>query len=304
LKRNPDSPDGFVLLDKPAGLTSSDALRPLKHVFGTGRVGHAGTLDRFATGTLVGLVGRYARLAPFFSGCDKTYRATLRLGAETETLDPEGAVVAEAPLPTREAIEAVLSGFRGDIMQSPPAYSAVHIEGKRAYQRARAGEDVAPAPRPVTIRSLELVSFDGRDAELLVLCTKGTYIRSLARDLAIAAGSRGHLAALRRVASGPFQADEGVGPETATQDSLRTLSPKEAAGIGLEPLLARGEAAARFSAGGRLHPRDFSRIEEAGFEARAEGEKQAVAVFDEALRLLGVAERSGARFSYLAVLSG
>jgi len=307
LKRNPDSPDGFVVVDKPAGITSSDALKPLRHVFGTGRVGHAGTLDSFATGTLVALVGRYARLAPWFSGCDKEYRGIVRFGAETSTLDPSGEVVGEGPLPTREALEAALPSFRGRIMQAPPAWSAVHIDGKRAWQRARDGEDVAPAAREVTIHSLELETFDGRDAVILVRCSKGTYIRSLARDLALAAGSRGHLVALRRLASGPFPADSGVAPDAVALESLRSLGVGEAAALGLVTLRAEGDAARRVLSGGRLHPRDFVAAGAAGDPGAAEVAAdakgpEACAAFDADGRLLAIVERSGARFAYLAVM--
>lgn len=303
MKRNPDSPDGFVVLDKRAGMTSSDALKPLRHVFGTGRIGHAGTLDSFATGTLVALVGRYARLAPWFTGCDKTYRGTVRFGVETATLDPSGEPVGEGPLPSREALEGALQGFRGKIMQAPPAWSAVHIDGKRAWQRARDGEDVAPAAREVTIHSLELESFDGRDAVILVRCSKGTYIRSLARDLALAAGSRGHLAALRRLEAGPFVADSGIAPEAATSEHLRSLRVQEAAALGLVTLRAEGDAADRVLSGGRLHPRDFTvtGAAEADGGGGAKG-PEACAVFDAEGRLLAIVERSGTRFAYLAVM--
>jgi len=307
LKRNPDSPDGFVVVDKPAGITSSDALKPLHHVFGTGRIGHAGTLDSFATGTLVALVGRYARLAPWFTGCDKAYRGTVRFGAETATLDPSGELVGEGPLPTREALEAALPAFRGKIMQAPPAWSAVHIDGKRAWQRARDGEDVAPAAREVTIHSLELESFDGRDAVILVRCSKGTYIRSMARDLALASGSRGHLVALRRLASGPFLANSGHAPDAVTPENLRSLRIGEAAALGLVTLRAEGDAARRVLSGGRLHPRDFAAAGVKddpgadGDEVEAKG-AEACAVFDADGRLLAIVERSGARFAYLAVM--
>ncbi|MDR0552437.1 MAG: tRNA pseudouridine(55) synthase TruB [Spirochaetaceae bacterium] len=226
----------YLLYDKPEGVTSFEALYPIKRALGSGKVGHTGTLDKFASGLLVVLEGRALKLARFFSGCSKRYIAAVRFGQETETLDPEGRVIAQAPPPTPAALEAALPAFRGQIMQTPPLYSAVHIDGKRAHKLARKraasggapdGTDCAFAAtgadgadlearitaRPVTIHSLDLLSYspepqtDFYSAVISVHCTSGTYIRSLARDIARACGSRASLSALRRLSVGGFSVD-------------------------------------------------------------------------------------------------
>ena len=206
-------PDGFVLLAKPPGITSFEALGTVKRRLETRRVGHAGTLDRFAEGLLVVLCGGMTRLAQIAAEGEKEYEAVVRLGEETDTLDPEGRVVDAAPAPSREAIEAVLPEFRGVIRQTPPAFSAVHVGGRRAYEVARAGGKVDIAPRTVTIRSLEILGYAPPELSLRVRCSKGTYVRSLARDLARACGSRGHLRRLVRTRIGGFRVQEAVSPE-------------------------------------------------------------------------------------------
>jgi tRNA pseudouridine55 synthase len=199
---------GLLLLDKKTGLTSFESLGDLKKALGTSRVGHTGTLDKFASGLLLVLVGRALKLAPWFTRCDKEYQGIVRFGAETDTLDPEGTVVAEGPVPSREALEEALNLFRGDILQAPPAYSAIHVEGRRASELARAGEAPEMKKRPVSVYSLELRSWEPPLASLRVCCSSGTYIRSLARDIALAAGSRAHLAGLRRTRVAGFSLEE------------------------------------------------------------------------------------------------
>jgi tRNA pseudouridine55 synthase len=154
---------------------------------------------------LVVLVGRALRLSPWFSHCDKRYIGKIYFGAETDTLDPEGKKIAEAPLPSREKVESVLAKFTGSIMQAPPAYSAIHINGKRASDLARSGETPQMKERPVSIYKLELRSWQPPFAEIFVHCSSGTYIRSLARDIAILAGSRAHLYALTRTQVAGFK---------------------------------------------------------------------------------------------------
>ena len=200
----PNNPDGLILLNKPPGLTSFDALRGIKRALGTGKVGHTGTLDKFAGGLLLALAGRALKLSQWFTHCDKQYEGTICFGAETETLDPEGAVIAGAPLPSLSAIEQALSQFLGEIEQAPPAYSAIHINGERASALARRGEAPEMRKRPVTIHRLELLSWEPPHAKIFVHCSSGTYIRSLARDIALAAGSRAHLTALVRTRVGGF----------------------------------------------------------------------------------------------------
>lgn len=244
---------GIAALAKPAGVTSFAALHPLKRSLGSGKIGHAGTLDRFATGLLVALVGSYSRLNPFFSSLDKVYLARVSFGRETDTLDPEGRVVAEAEPPGREALEAILPQFRGLILQKPPAFSALHIDGKRAYERALKGEELEMKPRPVTIHRLELLDWAGNEAKILVECSSGTYIRSLARDLALALGSRAHLVGLSRESIGPILLSEAVAPQDFDPNhNLRLLDPRLALDLGLKPRILREEARQRFSQGGRV----------------------------------------------------
>jgi len=222
---------GLILLNKKAGLTSFEALGEIKRTLGTGKVGHTGTLDKFADGLLVVLVGRALKLSPWFSHCDKQYIGRLRFGIETDTLDPEGSVIGEAPVPTREKVEQVLSQFTGSIMQSPPAYSAIHINGKRAYELARSGNAPEMKMRPVSVYKLELRSWEPPHADIFVHCSSGTYIRSLARDIALAAESRAHLCALTRTKVAGFSLDItgsgewGVRSRGADSEVSHVLSP-------------------------------------------------------------------------------
>jgi tRNA pseudouridine55 synthase len=287
---------GLAVVSKPAGVTSFTALSPIKRKLASTKVGHAGTLDKFATGLLVVLAGPVAHLTPWFSSLDKSYRAKLRFGFETGTLDPEGEVVAEAPLPSREALEAVLPLFRGPIMQKPPLYSALHVDGKRAYERALAGEKVEMEARPVTIHSLELLSYNGGEAELLVSCSSGTYIRSLARDIALAAGSRASLSALCRESIGPLGLADAVSPEDfdAARD-LRAMSPELALALGLGLRRVAGDLERRFRNGGMISTRELGSPE----LAPPEGES---AFFSASGAFLGVAFEGGRELAYRFVI--
>jgi tRNA pseudouridine55 synthase len=204
------APSGLLLFNKQPGVTSFAALGDIKRALGTGKVGHTGTLDKFAGGLLVVLTGRALKLSPWFSHCDKQYEGVIHFGVETDTLDPEGAVAAEAPPPSREAVEAVLPQFTGNIMQAPPAYSAIHINGKRASALARSGEMPEMQKRPVCVYRLELRAWEPPLARMFVHCSSGTYIRSLARDIALAAGSRAHLTALVRTRVAGFSLEDAV----------------------------------------------------------------------------------------------
>ena len=198
---------GLILLNKRAGLTSFEALGEVKRALGTGKVGHTGTLDKFASGLLVVLAGRALKLSPWFSHCDKQYTGKIHFGTETDTLDPEGSPVAEAAVPSREKVEQVLTQFTGDILQEPPAYSAIHVNGRRASQLARSGKAPEMKKRPVSVHKLDLLSWQPPFAEIFVHCSSGTYIRSLARDIALAAGSRAHLCELTRTQVAGFTLD-------------------------------------------------------------------------------------------------
>ena len=202
------SASGLLLLDKESGRTSFEALSPVKRLLGTGKVGHTGTLDKFASGLLAVLTGSALKLAPWFTSCDKEYEAVVLFGSETDTLDPEGKIIAEAPPPSRDYIEKILPRFTGEILQAPPAYSAVHINGKRAYELARDGKEPEMKNRNVTIYNLALEKWEAPYATFRVNCSSGTYIRSLARDIALAADSRAHLSALRRTRIGGFEVQE------------------------------------------------------------------------------------------------
>lgn len=292
------SVEGFAVLDKPVGLTSHRFLSSVTKLVGpalkpglTLKSGHAGTLDSFASGVLICLFGRYTRLSDYFMSARKGYDAVVQFGSETDTLDPQGREIATAPLPSLADLESVLGRFRGDVLQAPPAYSAVHVNGERAYSMASRGQDVRPPERPVTIFSLELLSYEAGKARLLVECSKGTYIRSLARDLALAAGSRGHLVELRRTFSGPFRVEAAVAPEAFSAGSLRLLGPGDAAELGLA-VAQLDEAEARvFQNGLPLHRLASFR------DRKGQGP---VAAF-RGSSLLGIAEPRGSSWRYAVV---
>jgi tRNA pseudouridine55 synthase len=291
---------GIAALAKPAGVTSFAALHPLKRSLDSGKIGHAGTLDRFATGLLIALVGSYSRLNPFFSSLDKTYRATVIFGRETDTLDPEGGIVAEAPPPGREAVEAVLASFRGAILQRPPVYSALHIDGKRAYERALKGEEVEMKPRPVTIHSLELLEWRGPEADFLVNCSSGTYIRSLARDIGLAAGSRASLLALSRESIGPIRLDQAVEPGLFDPaNDLILLDPSLAHALGLRPRILSASALPRFSQGGRVGLEELAGVD--GLDGEGLGPS---AVFSPEGLFLGLVDEVGPGVAYRFVCGG
>jgi tRNA pseudouridine55 synthase len=215
--------DGIVLIAKQSGITSFSSLWQIKNALGTKKIGHTGTLDTFADGLLVALSGRLTRLAPFVTGCDKEYLASILFGTETDTLDPDGLVLREAPLPRYSEIQAVLPSFHGTIMQKPPAYSALHVDGQRASDLVRKGEAVDIPAREITIHSIEITRCyaSGGDVlapdspisrlDLRIACSKGTYIRSIARDIALQTGSAAHLGNLRRTRIGPFSLEDAAG---------------------------------------------------------------------------------------------
>jgi tRNA pseudouridine55 synthase len=196
--------DGLLLLDKPAGISSHDAVLAARRALGEKRIGHAGTLDPFATGLLVLLTGRATRLLPYIPGEPKVYDATIQFGSETDTEDPLGVVIREAPVPTEEAVRAALPALTGVIAQVPPAYSAKRVDGQRAYEAARAGVALDLKPVSITVHSWELLAWHGDACDVRIVCGGGTYVRSLARDLARSVQSAAHLRALRRVAAGAF----------------------------------------------------------------------------------------------------
>jgi len=289
---------GLVLLRKPEGVTSFRAIGPVKRRLGYSRIGHAGTLDKFASGLLVVLAGAYSRLAGYVQAGEKLYRGVVRFGQETETLDPEGRVVAEAPSPSRESLDAVLPRFVGSIMQAPPAYSAIHVDGVRAYELALSGRAPEMKERPVTIHSLEILAFDGRDAALELRCSSGTYVRSLARDLALACGSRSHLVSLERLRIGPFKLEDATSSDDFDPDSdLRRLSPEEALALGLSTASLPARLVQRFRNGVKLGRGDLSGLKAVSAESD-------IAVFEEGADLLGIVALDTDYLRYRTVLSG
>ncbi|TCT06556.1 tRNA pseudouridine synthase B [Aquabacter spiritensis] len=207
--------DGWVLLDKPSGMTSTQAVAVVKRLFAAKKAGHAGTLDPLASGCLPIALGEATKTVPYVMDGRKTYRFTVRFGAEMDTDDAEGRPVATSDLRPEDAeIRAALAGFLGEVLQVPPAYSALKIDGNRAYDLAREGAVVTLEARPVTIHRLELVARPDRDhAVLEAECGKGTYVRAIARDLGRLLGTCGHVCALRRTAVGPFLEENLVGVE-------------------------------------------------------------------------------------------
>ena len=221
--------NGIVIVDKPSGWTSQDVVAKLRGVFKTRRIGHGGTLDPMATGVLPVFVGRGTRAVEFFEHAEKTYEATLQLGLTTDTEDITGAVLEKKPVNvTEEDLLAILSQFRGEILQVPPMYSALKVDGKKLYELARKGKEVERQPRPVTIHELTLNAFSGDSATLTVRCSKGTYIRTLCKDIGQALGCGGCMAALRRTAAGAYTAADAV--------PLETLITAEAPEIFLRPV--------------------------------------------------------------------
>ena len=209
---------------KPAGPTSHDVVAAVRRALGGVRTGHLGTLDPFADGVLVVVVGRATRLAQFAAPWPKTYEGVVRLGVTTDTDDRTGTPVATSDTwrdVTADAVAAVFARFRGTFAQRPPAFSAVKVGGERAYRRARRGEAVTPAARSVTVFALELTQFAPPDARFRATVSGGTYLRSLARDVGEALGCGAHLAALTRTRVGPFSLADAVAPETVTARDLR-----------------------------------------------------------------------------------
>ena len=206
---------GWLIVDKPAGITSTSVVNKVKWAFDAQKAGHAGTLDPDATGVLAVALGEATKTVPYITDALKCYRFVVRLGIATRTDDAEGEVIEARDLrPSDAEIEAALAAFRGDIEQIPPQFSAVKVEGERAYDIARAGGEMDLAARPLWVESLTMIARPDADhVELEMVCGKGGYVRSIARDLGVALGCLGHVLWLRRTWSGPFQADQGIGLE-------------------------------------------------------------------------------------------
>jgi tRNA pseudouridine55 synthase len=206
--------DGLLLIDKPTGITSHDAVDAVRRSLGVRKVGHAGTLDPLASGLLVLGVGRATRLLRFLGDLDKEYEGTGRLGEETDTLDAEGRTIRTAPVgATEQDLREAMGSLVGEIDQRPPAFSAVKVGGERAHRAARRGRPLAPAPRRVRVDAFDLRSFDGRDFDFLVVTSGGTYVRVLVADLGTALHTGAHLVRLVRTRIGPFRLAEARPPD-------------------------------------------------------------------------------------------
>jgi tRNA pseudouridine55 synthase len=251
-KRKGAAIDGWLALDKPAGLGSTDAVARVRRLFNAAKAGHGGTLDPFATGLLPIAFGEATKTVQYVMDGAKTYRFTVTFGEETDTLDTEGAVTARSDhLPERAAIEAALPAFTGTISQVPPQFSAIKVNGERAYDRARKGETSDLAARPVSVQALTLVETpSAAEAILEVRCGKGTYVRALARDLARHLGTVGHVTQLRRTAVAGFAETAAISLDALEQVGhnppalAEYLLPIEAALDGI-PAMALNEAETR-----------------------------------------------------------
>lgn len=232
-RRRGEKIDGWLVLDKSAGMTSTQAVGAVRRLFQAAKAGHGGTLDPLATGLLPIALGEATKTVPYIMDGLKTYRFTLRFGEARTTDDAEGEITAESGVrPSDAAIRAALSAFRGRIQQRPPAFSALKVEGQRAYDLARAGETVELAPREILVEAFDLAERPDPDRAVFdVRSGKGAYMRSLARDLALALGTVGHITQLRRIAVGPFGEADAI-----SLDSLRALGHSPAASRHLLPV--------------------------------------------------------------------
>ncbi|EEF84874.1 tRNA pseudouridine(55) synthase TruB [Borreliella spielmanii] len=218
--------NGFLLVNKEQGKTSFETLFPVKKYFNTNHVGHAGTLDKFASGVLIALVGKYTKLASYFMSLDKEYVAEFRFGLETDTLDPNGRIVDKTDyIPNLEDISLKLKDFIGEIYQSPPRFSSIHINGSRAYKLALNGKFFEIKKRRVNVYNIQILSYDFNSSllSLKISCSKGTYIRSIARDLAYSLNSCAYVSSLKRIKVGMFRLEESTLWTNLSKASLISL---------------------------------------------------------------------------------
>jgi tRNA pseudouridine55 synthase len=276
--------EGLLLVDKPSGMTSHDAVDVVRRSLGTRRVGHAGTLDPMATGLLVLGVGRATRLLRYLGELPKTYAATGRLGEETDTLDADGEIVRTAPVDVSLAeVERACASLVGESMQTPPAYSAVKVGGRRLYEAARKGEVLEARARPIRVDAFDVTAFDGRDLEVLITCSGGTYVRVLVGDVGRALGCGAHLVCLRRTSIGSFRVEDAHPPGEGT------LEPVERAVEHLPSVRLDPEEARAASHGRPLGPA---------------GVVGPYAVFDPDNALVGIYRDEGAMAVPQVILSG
>jgi tRNA pseudouridine55 synthase len=261
---------GLLVLDKPSGITSRDALNRATRWFPRRtKMGHAGTLDPLATGVLVLAVGQATRLIEYIQAMPKAYRTRIRLGGTSDTDDADGTVTENpAVAPASEAaVRAALAGFVGEVEQVPPAYSAAHVDGNRAYDLARRGSEVALTPRRVRIDRIDVRSYAWPELELDIACGKGTYIRSVARDLGVNLGVGGYVTVLRRLWIGPFSADDAVTLDMEAETARDKLLPMLAAVSGMPMVRVTADEARRLWHGQTISATgdgEFAVLDEAG----------------------------------------
>jgi len=280
-RRRPSTPgiDGVLLVDKPNGPTSHDIVAKIRRMAGQPRIGHGGTLDPFATGLLVLVLGRATRLASYLVGADKTYEATIQCGARSTTGDPEGEITATGQRTSEQSVLDALPALTGEIEQIPPAASAIHIDGERAYRRFRRGETVTVPARRVSVHAFTLMHFDPatQEATVVVRCGSGTYIRSLARDLGELVGTGAYVTQLRRTEVGSFSVADAADPDLISAAPAGTCCwlPAGAAVGGLQQRTMTADEREVVGHGGRI-PVDPSWVDD-------------VALLDETGALIAVA---------------
>jgi tRNA pseudouridine55 synthase len=280
-RKKGDAVHGWVILDKPSGITSTQAVAQVRRIFNAQKAGHAGTLDPLATGILAIALGEATKTVPYVQDAAKVYRFTARWGESRDSDDADGTVTGTSDArPSREAIEAALPRFTGALTQIPPAYSAVKVDGERAYDLAREGEVVTLEPRQVQVYQARLVAAEPDQAIFEILCGKGTYVRSWVRDIALALGTLGHVSALRRCRIGAFQEKDAVGLETLTPllhspAAFAYLKPLSTALDGIPALAVTGGDTVRLRSGNSILIRAnlFARMQEGfAFEGGLQGQ--------------------------------
>ncbi len=287
--------DGLLLIDKERGKTSFDVIRELKRISPIEKAGHTGTLDKFAEGLLLLLTGRFTRLVPLFASLDKVYRAVIRFGERTDTLDIYGRVVERGDIPVFEKVEIAVKNFIGEIDQIPPLFSAVHVNGRRAYKYALEDRRVDLRPKRVTIYTFDIVRYDPPDLEVLVKVSKGTYVRAIARDLGRMVDSCAHLRFLRRECVGQFNLSEAkrVNEVDFSRDVIspyKFLRRLESVGY----LTANDAEIEKLRRG--IEPRRI-------FNERLFEEKRFHCVFNRKRKLVAVFEKLNSKVKYVAVFN-
>jgi tRNA pseudouridine55 synthase len=302
--------NGIIVLDKPAGLSSAAAVAKVKYLLGAKKVGHAGTLDPFATGVLVCCINQATRLAQFFLQGRKRYQAILRLGEETDTQDVTGRRIATKAVPelTTEQITAVVKKFQGQLLQQPPAYSALKHQGQPLYKLARQGQPVQKPPRPITVWALEMTAVQLPEVHLDVICSAGTYVRTLCADIGNRLGCGGHLAGLRRTVSSNFTIDQALSLEMIAAMDKQRLLQKE-----LIPMAKTLPGMALFKADATLlqrmaHGQPLSAADlpaDAIEQSKSKTLNAYVRVLDDQLNLKAVLKRTadGAAYDYCCVFN-